>query len=512
MARRLKIENYAIPAGPRLGLRGWARWTWRQITSMRTALILLLLLGVAAIPGGLVPQRPQDPAGARAFVAENGWWGRTLERWGFLDVFGSAWFTAIYLLLFLSLIGCIVPRIVAHVRASRRPPASAPSTLSRFDPRQERVAGEPERVVAELRAVLARRRGWKVRADEAPRGYRLSADQGALREWGNVLFHVALVGILVAVALGSSLSFRAQVVVVEGDTVVNAPVSYDSYEPGRWFSASDLDPFTLTLTDLSAEFDEAGAPLDFTATVAIDGSEESRIRVGRPLNVNGVRVFLQGNGYAPRIEVTDGNGEVVFADAVPFLPQDAAYTSTGVVKIPDVSVGEQIGLRATLLPTAGGDSLASLHPQPVNPVMLVTVFIGDLGLDDGIPQNVYILDDTHLSPVQDDEGRPVVVILAPGQTVDLPDGLGTLTWHDIPRFAAFDLQSDPTMPWLLAAALAAIVGLSVSLFSSQRRIWVLIEKDRGVTVVSAAGSAPDHDRGIGAAVDRLLAAISKENA
>ena len=36
---------------PELGASGLARFAWRQLTSMRTALILLMLLGVAAIPG-----------------------------------------------------------------------------------------------------------------------------------------------------------------------------------------------------------------------------------------------------------------------------------------------------------------------------------------------------------------------------------------------------------------------------------------------------------------------------
>lgn len=45
------------PTNPRLSVSGWARWAWRQLTSMRTALVLLLLLAVAAIPGSLVPQQ-----------------------------------------------------------------------------------------------------------------------------------------------------------------------------------------------------------------------------------------------------------------------------------------------------------------------------------------------------------------------------------------------------------------------------------------------------------------------
>ena len=46
---------------PRLGLVGWLRWTWRQLTSMRTALMLLMLLAVAAVPGSIWPQRSVDP-------------------------------------------------------------------------------------------------------------------------------------------------------------------------------------------------------------------------------------------------------------------------------------------------------------------------------------------------------------------------------------------------------------------------------------------------------------------
>ncbi|MEY4311007.1 MAG: hypothetical protein RLZ71_933, partial [Actinomycetota bacterium] len=54
-------------SSPELGLGGWARWFWRQLTSMRTALILLLLLAVAAVPGSLYPQRSADPNGVTTF-------------------------------------------------------------------------------------------------------------------------------------------------------------------------------------------------------------------------------------------------------------------------------------------------------------------------------------------------------------------------------------------------------------------------------------------------------------
>ncbi|MFZ1670082.1 MAG: cytochrome c biogenesis protein ResB, partial [Candidatus Nanopelagicales bacterium] len=48
--------------GIKLGLGGWLRWAWRQLTSMRTALLLLFLLALASIPGSLLPQRSTDAA------------------------------------------------------------------------------------------------------------------------------------------------------------------------------------------------------------------------------------------------------------------------------------------------------------------------------------------------------------------------------------------------------------------------------------------------------------------
>ncbi|HZJ39473.1 MAG TPA: cytochrome c biogenesis protein ResB, partial [Demequina sp.] len=133
--KRFSVDNYAYPQAPRLGVRGWLRWGWRQVTSMRLALVLLLLLGIAAIPGSLLPQWPQNRAKTQSFVDNNPTWGPILDRVGLLDVFGSAWFTSIYVLLFLSLIGCIVPRAIAHGKAARTPVAAAPRSLARYEGR-----------------------------------------------------------------------------------------------------------------------------------------------------------------------------------------------------------------------------------------------------------------------------------------------------------------------------------------------------------------------------------------
>ena len=125
-----KADNdVALPA---LGLRGTLRWAWTQLTSMRTALFLLLLLAVAAVPGSLFPQRPANPGAVTQYIQDNPDTGPWLDRFQLFDVYASVWFSAIYLLLFISLIGCVIPRAKVHWKALRSKPPRTPTRLSRL--------------------------------------------------------------------------------------------------------------------------------------------------------------------------------------------------------------------------------------------------------------------------------------------------------------------------------------------------------------------------------------------
>ena len=49
----------------------FGRWAWRQLTSMRTALLLLLLLAIAAVPGSFIPQRGVDARAVQAYYLDH---------------------------------------------------------------------------------------------------------------------------------------------------------------------------------------------------------------------------------------------------------------------------------------------------------------------------------------------------------------------------------------------------------------------------------------------------------
>ncbi|MFV2145688.1 MULTISPECIES: cytochrome c biogenesis protein ResB [Isoptericola] len=527
----------ATRQAPRTGWRGMLRWTWRQLTSMRVALLLLMLLAVAAVPGSILPQRSQDPAAVVEYLGENPATGEWLDRFGFFEVFSSPWFSAIYLLLFVSLVGCIVPRTVAHARAVRNRPPRTPARFERFPARATgTTSATPREVTDAVAEHLRGRMRWlpTFRVDagsEEARGARgkiparpaaatVAAERGYLRETGNLLFHLALLGLIVAVGVGQLLHYRGQAIITEGRGFANAVVDYDTFESGSWFQPESLVPFSMTLDSFTSEFATDTVAFaqsrDFTADVTVtepDGSSSAEtIKVNHPLVIDGSKVYLQGNGYAPDITVHDGEGAVAFAGRVPFLPEDQVYTSRGVVKVPDVSPGlEQVGLIGYFLPTAviePDGSARSVFPLPEDPLLVLEVYRGDLGLDDGVPQNVYRLDTANLTPSVDADGERVKLLLEPGDTVDLPDGLGTVSLaEEVPRFVALDLRHDPSLAWVLAFSLAALVGLTGSLFLPRRRVWVRSWTHDGVTHVEVAGLARGDDVGLQPQVDRTLAAV-----
>src|SRR5699024_3847003 len=247
------------PAAPSRGLRGTLLFLWRQLTSMQTALILLMLLAIAAVPGSLYPQRGVNPALTEQFLEENGRWGEILDALGFFDVFSSPWFSAIYLLLFISLIGCIVPRVGVHLRQLRAQPPRTPSRLTRFTGyRRIELPGVESDALLERAHRALRRSRYRtvVREERASRS--VSAERGLLRESGNLLFHIALVGVLICIAGGQLTSYRGQITVIEGDGFANSLTRYDSFESGAWFDESHMPDFRFTLEDFRASYVQPG--------------------------------------------------------------------------------------------------------------------------------------------------------------------------------------------------------------------------------------------------------------
>ncbi|MFF2844757.1 cytochrome c biogenesis protein ResB [Streptomyces sp. NPDC058001] len=485
-----------------LGVIGWARWFWRQLTSMRVALILLLLLSLGAIPGSLIPQSGTDDFRVDEFRKSHDTLGPLYDKLGLFHVYSSVWFSAIYILLFVSLIGCIVPRTWQFVGQLRSRPPGAPRRLTRLPAYATwRTDAEPERV---REAALTLLKGRRFRAHLA--GDAVAAEKGYLREAGNLLFHIALIVMLIAFAAGQLLKSEGNKLILEGDGFSNTLTQYDDFKSGNLFTPDELEPFSFRLDKFEGSYEPTGPnkgtprtyQADVTYSKGVDGAEQKRlIKVNEPLEINGSKVYLVSHGYAPVVTVRDGRGKVVFSQAVPLLPLDSNVTSSGAIKVLDGyrdknGTKEQLGFNAFFVPTFAGfgqGQMLSQFPALDYPVLALSAYHGSLGVDAGLPQNVYQLDKTKLKEFKDSKGELLKTRLRPGETMELPNGAGSITFEkDIREWAGFQITRQPGSGWALGAALAAIAGLAGSLFIQRRRVWVRATTGAdGVTVVEMAG-------------------------
>ncbi len=476
-------------AGP-FGALGWLRWAWRQLTSMRTALVLLFLLAVASVPGSVLPQQGIDPQSVQQYYLSHPALAPLLARLSLFNVFAAPWFAAIYLLLFLSLAGCVVPRTFRLVRSASALPPPAPRNLAKLPQSARHQTSLAPGDALDAAAALLKARRFRLRTGD---GW-LSAEKGYRREVGNLLFHLALLALLGAVALGGLFGYKADRLLVAGSSFANTVTSLDEFHPGRAVSAADLQPFSVTLNRFTASYITSGTlrgqPSAFDAHISYSAEPGAPVRpydlrVNHPLNVDGVKVFLIGHGYAPVFKVTDGTGHVAFNQAVPFIAvQQSGLTSEGVVKVPDAQP-KQLGFAGVFLPTAvdAGGTLESVFPAPLNPRVSLVAYAGNLGMNSGPAQSVYTLDYTGLQrlPIAP---RP----LAPGQSMKLPNGAGTLTFTGYQPWVSLAITYDPgTVPALLAG-IAALAGLLLSFFVRRRRMFVRAYPGAdGGTLVDVAG-------------------------
>ncbi len=484
------------PELPRLGLVGGLRYLWTQLTSMRTALVLLFALAVAAIPGSLVPQRSVSPVRVSDFITAHPRLGPLYDRLGLFGVYTSPWFSAVYLLLFVSLIGCILPRIIAYARALRARPPRIPRNLARLPAFAEELLAPDAASDAVLDRAAAELRRRRYRVDRREDG--VAAERGYLREAGNLVFHTSLVFVLIGVAVSTLFAFKGTSVVIVGQGFSNNLTQYDDFTGGARVRDRDLKPFSVAVDSFEAEFErgnvQRGAARLFRAGVRVTdhpgaAPRSAVLEVNRPLTVAGATVHLIGHGYAPIVTVKDGNGEVAFSGPVVLLPQDGNLTSIGAIKAPD-GRPERLGFEAVFLPTAVLDERGprSVFPDALKPELFLNVWTGPPKVETGRPESVYSLDTSGMQQLRNTDGQPVRIALSVGQGVKLPDGKGSIELNGWTRWVKLQVSRTPGVLISLVAVALGVLGLCLSLFVRPRRVWVRIaDRPGGSRVIEVGG-------------------------
>jgi cytochrome c biogenesis protein len=489
---------------------------------MGTALVLLFLLALAAVPGALVPQRSLNAGKVDEYLAQHPTLGPWLDRFQFFDVFSSFWFTAIYVLLFISLVGCLTPRMIEHARNLRATPVPAPRNLSRLPKHHEATAAaEPDKLAEQMAGEL---RGWRTTTRKQGDTLEISAEKGYLREFGNLVFHFSLLGILVAIAIGKLFGYEGNVIVIAdgGPGFCSAsPAAFDSFRAGNTVDGTSLNPMCVRVNDFEAQYLPNGQATSFAADIEYQSGDDLttdtwrpyRLEVNHPLRAGGDRVYLQGRGFAPTFTVTFPDGQTR-SQTIQWKPEDqTTFLSSGVARIdppagmyPDADErrNQQIAIQGLFAPTAlfHGTLLSSSFPAPNDPAVAVDIYRGDAGLDSGRPQSIWTLD-----PRLIDQGRLTKeqrVNLRVGEDVRLADGT-TVRFDGATPFVNLQVSHDPGQVWVLVFALAMMAGLLVSLVIRRRRIWVRIApaSANGTVNVELGGLARTDNSGWGDEFEKL---------
>jgi len=504
---------------------------------MGTALVLLFLLALGAIPGALLPQRSLNAFKVEQYIAEHPTIGPWLDRLQAFQVFSSFWFTAIYVLLFISLVGCLTPRLIEHARSLRATPVPAPRNLGRLPKHHTaEVSGSADAIAAVVSEHL---RGWRRTKRKDGEITEISAEKGYLREFGNIVFHFSLLGLLVAVAAGKLFGYEGNVIVVadSGPGFCSAsPAAFDSFRAGNTVDGTSLYPICMRVNDFQAHYLPSGQATSFSADIDYQAGSDLntdtwrpyRLKVNEPLRVGGDRVYLQGHGYAPTFTVTFPDGQTR-TQTLQFRPENQiTLLSSGAMRFdppggsypdPDERRKNQVAIEGLFAPTAvfHGNLLSSGYPAMNDPAVAIDIYKGDTGLDTGNPQSLFSLNKELIN-----QGRLVKqerVNLFPGESKTLADGT-QVRFDGAVDFVNLQVSHDPAQQWVLVSSIVMMAGLLVSLVIKRRRVWVRIYPVNGPgkdadtvsatlaegerrTVVELGGLARTDQAGWGDEFDRL---------
>ena len=421
---------------------------WHEYTRMRTAIFLLLGILVIVLIGSFVPQQnTSDPTKVEAFLTS---WPNLNVLFADLQlpltqVFVSPVFYVLLGLLYISLGWCVIRR---------------------------------------ARALIMR----------TLRGYKRTPQYWG--EWGSWLFHSSFFLLLVAVIWGKATGYQGLVTLTQGQEFTNTPAGYDTLQQGLLFNGN-YAPFTLRLNSFEATYASNGEASNYVSNVTVYDHgkkvETKNILVNDFLSVDNVNIYQQDYGWAPTIVVKNPQGQTVYDGAIQFFDDSNNVgnkaIADGVLKVPDfdytisgASQAVQLGAKmsffpdATVIPsvsTSGSINATAIQygpggVAPRNPVIEMQLYVGNLGLNSGTPQNVNQLNTADMTPYFSDAQ---VMAITMGQTLQLPIDTKngktvdfSVSFPSVSQYSLFQVNDDQGVLLVYTAFILIMTGLLTKLY------------------------------------------------
>ena len=423
---------------------------WHFLTSMKLAMVLMLVFAALGLVGTLVIQAPvgvmDDPQAKAEWLAsirpKFGGWTDLMDRLQFFEMFTSVWLRAVGALLAASLVACTVHRIPGTWRTMRHPRVDVGPAFFEHAPQHEAMTFHrgPDEVLAEAQGVMKRHHYKTI--TEGDGTVHLYAVRNNWAPWAGLVAHVSIVVILAGAMIGSMFGFRdSQFMLAEGST------SAIPNTPGA----------TITLNSFKDTYNTTtGAPLDYVSDVTVtqDGQvvAQQLVRVNEPLRYKSISFFQAFFGPAAVVTVKDAEGATLFSEGVAL-----AWTSNnGGNKVGSFTLPEQ-NLTVWVVATTGPND-PTIKPGQV----AVELFKSDTG--DAVVQKSI------------DQGVATTL-----------EGL-TFTFDREAKFTGLSVANDPGTPIVWLGCFLLIAGFAVRLYVPYRRLWGRLETrpDGGSSLAIAA--------------------------
>ncbi|WP_373706979.1 cytochrome c biogenesis protein ResB, partial [Neisseria dentiae] len=289
------------------------------LSSMRFAVALLSLLGVASVIGTVLQQNQQPTD----YVVKFGpFWSEIFGFLGLYDVYASGWFVLIMIFLVLSTGLCLWRNIPPFVREMKSFRVNAGKKSLASMKHTALIGGG---LSPEIAARYLSVQGFSSKTVEREDGSVLvAAKKGAMNKWGYIFAHAAIIVICLGGLIDSNLllkagmltgrivpdndsmfakdfkpesilgsgniSFRGNVNITEGQS---ADVVFLNADKGML--VQDL-PFSVELKKFHIDFYNTGMPKDFASDLVVTDKASGRktektIRVNHPLTVDGITIY-----------------------------------------------------------------------------------------------------------------------------------------------------------------------------------------------------------------------------
>ena len=424
-------------------------WLWRQLSSMRVAMLIMLAIAVLGVAGSLLMQMPTDIVGIPAQEAlwvdsvrpRYGGWTDILNALGLFSVFNSILFRVLAAALTISLIACSIHRIPGIVRTARNPRIDVGPAFFEHAPQHEAIvvrrdAAETREIVEGL---LRTRRYRTLTTDDGT--VHLYADRFRWAPISGLVAHLSIVVIMAGAIVGGMFGYRnAEFMITEGQTL---PVFV---EPGM----------TVQLLDFTDKYDPTtGAPIDYASTIVVsrDGQpfDEHVVRVNDPYRYNGLTFYQAFFGPSAVVTVTNAAGDVLLqSEGVALAYEGDANHRYGTVKIPGTDYTAEIT-------GTSGAANDPIRPGQVNIGIYTT---GASSFSD-----VKVID----------------------QSVATAIGELTFTFEREAQFTGLNVARDPGVPLIWIGSALLFIGFLVRFMVPHKRVWARITgRPNGGAVVALA--------------------------